>query len=89
MHATEVKIVHVRWHTTAGTSELVTACCTFGNSFTLPLVFMMSLFPAAAFDRATGYTALFLASWSPCLWSYGFQLLSSAAEPRSEGALLP
>lgn len=68
-----------------GTRELVTACCTFGNSFTLPLVFMMSLFPQSAFDRAVGYTALFLASWSPCLWGFGYQFLSSAAVPTSEG----
>ena len=69
----------------AGTRELVTACCTFGNSLTLPLVFMMSLLPSGGFDRAAGYTALFLVGWSPFLWTYGYQLLGSAAHPSAEG----
>ena len=38
---------------------------------------MMSLLPAAAFDRAVGYTALFLVGWSPLLWSLGYSQLSS------------
>ena len=37
----------------------------------------MSLLPAAAFDRAVGYTALFLVGWSPLLWSLGYSQLSS------------
>ena len=73
----------------AGTRELVTACCTFGNSLTLPLVFMMSLLPPRGFDRAAGYTALFLVGWSPLLWTYGYQLLGSAAHPSPEGMRLP
>ena len=35
-----------------GTRELVAAACTFGNSLTLPLVFLSSLLPGAAYDRA-------------------------------------
>lgn len=60
------------------------ACSTFGNAFTLPLVFMMSLLPGSAFERATGYTALFLMGWSPILWSYGYSLLAAAAPPGAE-----
>ena len=62
----------------AGTRELTIVACTFGNTLTLPLIFMMSLLPAAAFDRAVGYTALFLVGWSPLLWSLGYSQLSSA-----------
>jgi predicted permease len=57
---------------------MVAAACAFGNSLTLPLVFLSSLLPAAAYDRAVGYTALFLAAWSPLLWSLGYAQLSSA-----------
>ena len=67
---------HVPAH--AGTRELVSAACTFGNSLTLPLVFLNALLPAAAFDRAVGYTALFLTGWSPLLWSLGYSQLASA-----------
>lgn len=44
----------------------------------------MSLLPAAAFDRAVGYTALFLVGWSPLLWSLGYLQLSSAGFPPEE-----
>ncbi len=54
------------------------AACTFGNSLTLPLVFLNALLPAAAFDRAVGYTALFLTGWSPLLWSLGYSQLATA-----------
>lgn len=73
----------------AGTRELTTVACTFGNSLTLPLVFMMSLLPAAAFDRAFGYTALFLVGWSPLLWSLGYSQLSSAGFSPEEQSALP
>lgn len=62
----------------AGTRELVRAACTFGNSLTLPLVFLNALLPSAAFDRAVGYTALFLTGWSPLLWSLGYSQLATA-----------
>jgi predicted permease len=62
----------------AGTRELVATACTFGNSLTLPLVFMDSLMAPAAFDRAIGYTALFLTGCSPLLWSLGYSQLTSA-----------
>ena len=55
------------------------AACTFGNSLTLPLVFLSSLLPGAAYERAVGYTALFLAGWSPLLWSLGYAQLSAVA----------
>ena len=48
---------------------------------------MMSLLSGAAFQRATGYTALFLMTWSPLLWGYGYKVLKSAAGPAQEGIL--
>ena len=65
--------------TCAGTRELVASACTFGNSLTLPLVFLMGLLPGPQFERAVGYTALFLAGWSPLLWSLGYAQLSAVA----------
>lgn len=62
--------------TFAGTRQLVLACCAFGNSVTLPLVFLLALLPTAAADRATGYLALFMMGWSPMLWTYGLFLLN-------------
>ena len=70
------------WGALVGTKELIITCCAYGNSFTLPSVFMMSLLSADAFQRATGYTALFLMTWSPMLWGYGYKILASAAGPR-------
>ena len=58
-----------------GLKELAKVCCAFGNSFTLPLVFIMTLLPAALAERAIGYCALFLLAWSPCLWSMGLSLI--------------
>ena len=67
-----------------GARELTAAACAFGNSLTLPLVFLAALLPAAAFDRAAGYTALFLLGWSPLLWSVGLRLLRGAGELADE-----
>lgn len=47
----------------AGTQQMVACSCAFGNSLTLPLVFLMSLLPGHAVDRATGYIALFMIGW--------------------------
>jgi len=65
----------------------VMSCCAFGNSLTLPLVFLLALLPAAAADRATGYLALFMMGWSPMLWSFGLQLLGRSMPPAQPGAL--
>ena len=72
----------------AGTRQLVMSCCAFGNSLTLPLVFLLALLPAAAADRATGYLALFMMGWSPMLWSFGLQLLGRSMPPTQPGVLL-
>ena len=71
----------------AGTRQLVMSCCAFGNSLTLPLVFLLALLPAAAADRATGYLALFMMGWSPMLWSFGLQLLGRSMPPTQPGVL--
>ena len=63
------------------------SCCAFGNSLTLPLVFLLALLPAAAADRATGYLALFMMGWSPMLWSFGLQLLGRSMPPTQTGVL--
>ena len=69
----------------AGTRQLVMSCCAFGNSLTLPLVFLLALLPSAAADRATGYLALFMMGWSPMLWSFGLQLLGRSMPPSQPG----
>ena len=65
--------------TRAGSRQLITAACAFGNSLTLPLAFLAALVPpGAAFDRAAGYTALCALAWAPLMWALGHQLLSKA-----------
>ena len=59
---------------------MVAASAAFGNSFTLPAVFLTTLLPKALADRAVGYAALFLLAWSPCLWSIGMALMGSSAQ---------
>lgn len=58
-----------------GFKSLITAACSFQNSFTLPAVFLLSLLPAAIADRAVAYLGLYLLAWSPCLWSFGLYLI--------------
>ncbi|KAL4420711.1 hypothetical protein ABPG75_010367 [Micractinium tetrahymenae] len=60
---------------TGGPAQMVAASAAFGNSFTLPAVFLTTLLPAPLADRALGYAALFLLAWSPCLWSIGMALI--------------
>jgi len=64
-----------------GLRELVQLSCAFGNTLTLPLVFLYTLLPAASADSAVAVTALFLAGWSPCLWSIGYEIVGAACEP--------
>ncbi|CAD7701047.1 unnamed protein product [Ostreobium quekettii] len=59
-----------------GLTEILIAACAFGNSFTLLLIFMLTLLPTALADSATAYVALFLLGWSPCFWSIGFAILN-------------
>lgn len=54
--------------------------CTFGNSFTLPAVFFMTLLPPALADRALGYAAVFMLAWSPALWSLGYAMVVGSGE---------
>lgn len=59
---------------------MVAASAAFGNSFTLPAVFLTTLLPAPLADRALGYAALFLLAWSPCLWSIGMALVGGGSK---------
>lgn len=61
-----------------GYRQLVIAASAFGNSFTLPAVFFLSLLPGPMADQAIAYCGLFLLAWSPCLWSLGVALLRNA-----------
>jgi hypothetical protein len=56
--------------------RLVVASSAFGNSVTLPLLFLTQLLPAAEGARAAGLCALFMVGWSPLLWSVGWRLLA-------------
>lgn len=61
-----------------GYRQLVITASAFGNSFTLPAVFFLSLLPGPLADQAIAYCGLFLLAWSPCLWSLGLAVLRSA-----------
>lgn len=65
----------------AGVRQLVQLSCAFGNSVTLPLVFLLTLLSGAQGDRAVAYTALFLLTWSPAFWTLGFRDLSNPTLP--------
>ena len=54
---------------------MVRAACMFGNSMTLPLVFMGSLLGGGPGERAVGYLALYQLAWSPMLWALGPRVL--------------
>ena len=58
---------------------MIELACAFGTTVTLPLVYLSTLLPGPAYQRAVGYTAVFLTGWSPLLWSYGFRLLGGAS----------
>jgi len=59
--------------------------CAFGNSLTLPLVFIYSLLPDASTSTAIAFVALFMAGWSPCLWSIGYNIMGAACQPADGG----
>ncbi|CAI5989992.1 unnamed protein product [Closterium sp. NIES-64] len=61
----------------AGRKEaVVMSACAFGNSLTLPLVFLATLLTRADADRAAGYLALFMVGWSPTFWNPGYSMLT-------------
>ena len=68
--------------------SIVKAASGFGNSITLPLIFFSTLLPGAQYDRAAGYTAMFLIGWSPALWSLGYKMFV-ASEDDASGAEAP
>lgn len=61
----------------AGLRELIATACTFGNTFTLPVVFFLGLLPPLLADRAIAYVGIFLLAWSPCLWSMGLTFIEA------------
>eukprot|EP00887_Chlorella_sp_A99_P007237 scaffold2.g7237.t1 len=64
-----------------GLRQMVALACTFGNSFTLPSVFFLTMLPPALSRPAISYAALFLLAWSPCIWSLGPAMLERGATP--------
>ena len=57
-------------------SRLGVAACSFGNTFTLPLVFLTEVLGRARADETAGYIALYLIGWTPVLWTVGFLLIA-------------
>ena len=57
-------------------SRLGIAACSFGNTFTLPLVFLTEVLGRARADETAGYIALYLIGWTPVLWTVGFLLIA-------------
>lgn len=69
-----------------GLRRLVTLASSFGSSFTLPVVFLTQMLPAAEAERALGFTALILLSWSPLMWSLGLAMISPGGADAADGA---
>ncbi|CAI5990016.1 unnamed protein product [Closterium sp. NIES-64] len=78
----------------AGRKEsVVMAACAFGNSLTLPLVFLATLLTRADADRAAGYLALFMvgstAFWtlggSTAFWTLGYSMFRGGSNAQEEG----
>ena len=61
------------------------AACAFGNTFTLPLVFLTEVLGSANADTIAGYIALYLCGWTPLLWTVGFLII--AGPTRNESIL--
>ncbi|CAM6100938.1 unnamed protein product [Calypogeia fissa] len=60
---------------------MITAACAFGNSLTLPLVFLSGVLATTEeANRAAGYLALYMVGWSPAMWSVGFKILTAGDE---------
>jgi hypothetical protein len=56
--------------------RLVVAACAFGNSVTLPLLLLGTQLAPPDAAHITGLCALFMAGWSPLLWSIAWRLLA-------------
>ncbi|CAI5510995.1 unnamed protein product [Closterium sp. Naga37s-1] len=81
----------------AGRKEaVVMSACAFGNSLTLPLVFLATLLTRADADRAAGYLALFMVGaagylalfmvgWSPTFWTLGYSMFPGGDNKQEEG----
>ncbi|KAF6263300.1 hypothetical protein COO60DRAFT_1458208 [Scenedesmus sp. NREL 46B-D3] len=67
---------------------LTRLACAFGNTVTLPLMYLMTMLPAADAGRATGFMSLFHAAWSPCLWVFGYRSIQGAGKPKGGGEML-
>ena len=61
------------------------ACSAFGNSLTLPIIFLATLLPKDAMSSASAYLALFLLGWTPWLWTLGFSILSGPQRDDQSG----
>ncbi|CAI6012349.1 unnamed protein product [Closterium sp. NIES-65] len=70
----------------AGRKEsVVMAACAFGNSLTLPLVFLATLLTRADADRAAGYLALFMVGGSTAFWTLGYSMFRGGSNAQEEG----
>lgn len=63
---------------------LITAACAFGNTVTLPLVFLNGVLPREDYSSAAGYLALYVVGWSPCLWTLGYKIITSSDKSSSK-----
>ena len=68
-----------------GIRPVVQTACAFGNSLTMPLLYLLTLFPGAAeAATVTGFTALILLGWSPLFWTFGCNKVMNAMNDGSE-----
>ncbi|KAG0568183.1 hypothetical protein KC19_6G000700 [Ceratodon purpureus] len=64
---------------------IITAACAFGNSFTLPLIFMTGVLGGEETSKIAGYLALFMVGWSPALWTVGYSMIAAGDEDSDSG----
>ncbi|GAQ83988.1 hypothetical protein KFL_001720010 [Klebsormidium nitens] len=69
----------------ASKEALMTATSAFGNSLTLPLVFLSALLDRAGADKAAGYLALYMVGWSPALWTFGYKIIAGSSDDPENG----
>jgi hypothetical protein len=63
---------------------LIELGCSFGNTVTLPLLYILTMLPAADAGRAAGFMSLFHAAWSPCLWVFGYSRVQEVNRARKQ-----
>jgi hypothetical protein len=68
-----------------GLPLLLELACSFGNTVTLPLLYLAAMLPAAEAGRAIGIMSLFHAAWSPCLWVFGYARVQAASRQQRQG----